>query len=91
VLRGSGSAASHHLRRWALEDAWQYEYVLACVQSIIAIVVVALFSFTATWLIATIIQKTIGFRVYRDDELTGLDTTFHAESAYDITGNSNRY
>ena len=57
----------------------------------IAIVAVALFSFIATWLIATAIQKTIGFRVYRDDELNGLDTTFHAESAYDITGNSNRY
>jgi Amt family ammonium transporter len=57
----------------------------------IAIVVVALFSFTATWLIATIIQKTIGFRSFRDDELNGLDTTYHAESAYDITGNSNRY
>jgi Amt family ammonium transporter len=60
-------------------------------RQVIAIVAVALFSFAATWLIATIIQKTIGFRVYRDDELTGLDTTFHAESAYDITGNSNRY
>jgi Amt family ammonium transporter len=57
----------------------------------IAVIVVALFSFTATWLIATIIQKTIGFRAFRDDELNGLDTTFHAESAYDITGNSNRY
>ena len=60
-------------------------------RQVIALVVVALFSFAATWLIATTIQKTIGFRVYRDDELTGLDTTFHAESAYDITGNSNRY
>jgi Amt family ammonium transporter len=60
-------------------------------RQVIALVVVALFSFAATWIIATIIQKTIGFRVYRDDELTGLDTTFHAESAYDITGNSNRY
>jgi Amt family ammonium transporter len=58
---------------------------------LIAVVVVALFSFTATWLIATVIQKTIGFRAFRDDELNGLDTTFHAESAYDITGNSNRY
>jgi Amt family ammonium transporter len=58
---------------------------------VIAVIVVALFSFTATWLIATIISKTIGFRAYRDDELNGLDTTFHAESAYDITGNSNRY
>jgi Amt family ammonium transporter len=60
-------------------------------RQVIAIVAVAAFSFIATWLIATVIQKTIGFRVYRDDELTGLDTTFHAESAYDITGNSNRY
>jgi Amt family ammonium transporter len=60
-------------------------------RQVIALVVVALFSFASTWLIATTIQKTIGFRVYRDDELTGLDTTFHAESAYDITGNSNRY
>jgi len=60
-------------------------------RQVIAIVVVALFSFAATWLIATAIQKTIGFRAYRDDELTGLDTTYHAESAYDITGNSNRY
>ena len=60
-------------------------------RQLIAIVAVALFSFAATWLIATVIQKTIGFRVYRDDELNGLDTTFHAESAYDITGNSNRY
>ena len=61
------------------------------VRQVIALAVVALFSFAATWLIATAIQKTIGFRVYRDDELNGLDTTFHAESAYDITGNSNRY
>ena len=60
-------------------------------RQVIAIIAVALFSFAATWIIATLIQKTIGFRVYRDDELNGLDTTFHAESAYDITGNSNRY
>jgi Amt family ammonium transporter len=57
----------------------------------IAIVVIAAFSFSATWLIAQAISKTIGFRAYRDDELNGLDTRFHAESAYDITGNSNRY
>jgi Amt family ammonium transporter len=58
---------------------------------VIAIVAVATFSFCATWLIATVISKTIGFRAFRDDELNGLDTTYHAESAYDITGNSNRY
>jgi len=60
-------------------------------RQVIAILAVALFSFVATWIIATVIQKTIGFRVYRDDELNGLDTTLHAESAYDINVNSNRY
>ena len=60
-------------------------------KQLIAIAAVATFSFCATWLIATLISRTIGFRVLRDDELTGLDTTYHAESAYDITGNSNRY
>jgi len=60
-------------------------------KQLIAIAAVAAFSFSATWLIATLISRTIGFRVLRDDELTGLDTTYHAESAYDITGNSNRY
>ncbi len=61
------------------------------IKQVIAIVAVAAFSFCATWLIATVITRTIGFRVPRDEELTGLDTTYHAESAYDITGNSNRY
>lgn len=60
-------------------------------KQLIAIVAVAAFSFCATWLIATVITRTIGFRVPREEELTGLDTTYHAESAYDITGNSNRY
>ncbi|MEY2851241.1 MAG: hypothetical protein RJA96_1112 [Actinomycetota bacterium] len=61
------------------------------IKQLIAIVTVAAFSFCATWLIATVITRTIGFRVPREEELTGLDTTYHAESAYDITGNSNRY
>ena len=61
------------------------------IKQLIAIVAVAAFSFCATWLIATVITRTIGFRVSREEELTGLDTTYHAESAYDITGNSNRY
>ena len=61
------------------------------IKQLIAIVAVAAFSFCATWLIATVITRTIGFRVPREEVLTGLDTTYHAESAYDITGNSNRY
>ena len=61
------------------------------IKQLIAIIAVAAFSFCTTWLIATLITRTIGFRVPREEELTGLDTTYHAESAYDITGNSNRY
>jgi ammonium transporter, Amt family len=44
----------------------------------------AIYSFTATWVIAIAIQRTIGFRVDRNTELDGLDTNIHAESAYDI-------
>ena len=61
------------------------------IKQLIAIVAVAALSFCTTWVIATVITRTIGFRVPREEELTGLDTTYHAESAYDITGNSNRY
>ena len=60
-------------------------------RQLVAIGATAVFSFGATWLIATLISKTFGFRASREDELTGLDTTYHAESAYDISGNANRY
>jgi Amt family ammonium transporter len=56
----------------------------------VAIAVTAVFSFTMTYIIAKVITKTFGFRVYHEEELTGLDTTYHAESAYDLTGSSNR-
>ena len=44
----------------------------------------ALYSFCVTYLIAYLIKKTIGFRVDREVEITGLDTSIHAESAYDV-------
>jgi Amt family ammonium transporter len=56
----------------------------------IASVATALFSFAATYLIATFIQKTIGFRSKQDDESTGLDQTYHAETAYDFSSISIR-
>ena len=60
------------------------------IKQFVAIVVTAVFSFTMTYVIAKVIAKTIGFRVYHEEELEGLDTTFHAESAYDLTGSGNR-
>jgi Amt family ammonium transporter len=56
----------------------------------VAIAATALFSFITTYIIAKVISKTIGFRVYHEEEMTGLDTTYHAESAYDLTGSVNR-
>jgi Amt family ammonium transporter len=53
-------------------------------KQLIAALATAVYSFVATYLIAQAIEKTIGFRVKRDIELEGLDTTIHAESAYDI-------
>ena len=50
----------------------------------IAATTVAAFSFIGTWIIATVISRTIGFRVSRDEEMMGLDTVEHAESAYDL-------
>ena len=48
----------------------------------VAAVSVAAFSFAATYLIATAIQRTMGLRVSTEDELLGLDQSQHAESAY---------
>jgi len=42
------------------------------------------FSFVATYLIAWVLEKTIGFRVDEEHELSGLDLIVHAETAYDL-------
>ena len=47
-------------------------------------VAVGLYSFTIAWILGKIIDKTMGFRVPEDEEVTGVDITEHAESAYDL-------
>ena len=42
------------------------------------------FSFVATAIIGTIIQKTMGFRITEEDEVAGIDSIEHAETAYDF-------
>jgi Amt family ammonium transporter len=49
---------------------------------ILAVIVVAAFSFVATWIIAKIIQVTMGLRVREEEELVGLDISQHGERAY---------
>jgi Amt family ammonium transporter len=36
------------------------------------------------WLLAKLIDKTIGFRLKEEDEITGIDQIEHAETAYDL-------
>jgi len=53
---------------------------------VLAAVVVAAFSFSVTWVIAKVLDMTIGLRVSAEDEFTGLDLTQHSESAYALGG-----
>ena len=48
----------------------------------LAIIVVAAFAFVVSFVLAKIIAMTVGFRVTREDELSGIDFTQHAETAY---------
>src|SRR4051812_9583280 len=50
----------------------------------LALLVTIGWAFVGTWLIAQLVQKTIGLRVSEDVEVQGLDTAIHAESAYDF-------
>ncbi|TDC74002.1 ammonium transporter [Streptomyces hainanensis] len=43
------------------------------------------YSFVVTYLIAQLIQRTIGFRATEDEETAGLDLAYHAETGYDFS------
>ncbi|MES2094735.1 MAG: ammonium transporter [Actinomycetota bacterium] len=43
---------------------------------------VGIYSFTLAWIIGTVIQKTIGFRITNEDEVAGVDTIVHGEEGY---------
>ena len=48
----------------------------------IGCLVVGIFAFVASWLIAQAIQKTVGFRVTSTDEIAGVDLVQHGELGY---------
>ncbi len=54
----------------------------------LAAVVVGAYAFAMSWLLAKGIDRWLGFRVSRDDELAGLDLIIHGETAYDIAGHT---
>ncbi|MFD8570454.1 ammonium transporter [Streptomyces sp. NPDC059639] len=49
----------------------------------LAVLVVAAYTFLVTYGIGKVIDRLLGFRAEAEAELTGLDQTVHAESAYD--------
>jgi Amt family ammonium transporter len=49
----------------------------------LAVVAVVAYSFVVTYILAQILDKTIGLRVSEEDEAMGLDLSQHAETAYE--------
>ncbi|WP_190130395.1 ammonium transporter [Streptomyces mashuensis] len=43
------------------------------------------YSFTVSWLLAKLVDRTIGFRATEDEETGGVDQAYHAETAYDFS------
>jgi ammonium transporter, Amt family len=52
----------------------------------VAVAAVFAYSFVLSFVLGKVVDKTIGFRISEEDELTGVDETSHAESAYELGG-----
>jgi Amt family ammonium transporter len=50
----------------------------------LAVVVALSWSFVLTYAVATLVHRLVGLRISQQDEVVGLDTSLHAESAYDL-------
>ncbi|WP_227984931.1 ammonium transporter [Nocardia spumae] len=48
----------------------------------VAVIVVALWAFGVTYLVGKVIDRAMGFRVSKEDEVGGIDFALHAETAY---------
>jgi ammonium transporter, Amt family len=55
-------------------------------RQVVAAGAVLAYSFTLSFILGWVINKTIGFRVDPEAEVTGVDETEHAESAYELSG-----
>jgi Amt family ammonium transporter len=57
-------------------------FELLGIQTVATLAVLA-YSFIVTWVIAKVIQQTIGLRISEEHEVAGIDETSHAERAYE--------
>ena len=55
-------------------------------KQVVAVVAVMVFAFSVTWVLAKLIDMTIGFRVDEEIEVSGIDQAEHLETAYDNIG-----
>ena len=53
-------------------------------RQVVGALAVLVYSFVLTLLIGFVLQKTVGFRLPADQELEGVDSVEHAETAYDL-------
>jgi Amt family ammonium transporter len=53
-------------------------------RQVVGAVAVLAFSFVVTLVIGVLLQKTVGFRIDEEDEVTGIDLVVHAETGYDL-------
>ncbi|MCB1189417.1 MAG: ammonium transporter [Leptospiraceae bacterium] len=51
---------------------------------LVSVVATALYSFVFSYILAFVIEKTIGFRIDEEKEIAGLDREIHGENGYDI-------
>jgi Amt family ammonium transporter len=56
--------------------------IMPMVHQIVAVAATIAYSFIVTWIIAKVLDKTIGLRVDSEVEYEGLDTNLHGETAY---------
>jgi Amt family ammonium transporter len=53
-------------------------------RQVVGALAVLVYSFVLTYVIGLLIQKTMGFRITEEDEVSGIDSVVHAETAYDF-------
>jgi Amt family ammonium transporter len=63
-------------------DGFLYGGAALLGKQVLAVVAVMVFTFVATWIIAKIVDATVGLRVEERVELEGLDISLHEERAY---------
>ena len=56
------------------------------IKQAIACAAVMAYCFIVTYLLGKILDKTVGIRVKREEEVAGVDLVYHAESAYELGG-----